>query len=106
MNIKTPVVIYDQGDVLIFESIKIAESYLESIDIPGYLAYDCEGRLLKLIPEKQRVKIELAESESSHQHQLQQILIDFLTKLGHDFLELSQMSLGELVTKSLVYKTQ
>ena len=31
---KTPLIIYDNGDGLIFESAKIAQSYLEPIDIP------------------------------------------------------------------------
>lgn len=45
---KRPIIIYDNGDLLIFESIEKAESYLEPIDIDIYTGYDSQGHLLSL----------------------------------------------------------
>lgn len=103
---KPPIIIYDNGDLLIFESIEKAESYLEPIDIDIYTAYDCEGHLLFLIEQGERVTIRLAETEPNHVNELRHVLIDFLSRIGNEYDELSKALLEELIVKSLEYKTQ
>ncbi|MFM6268229.1 MAG: hypothetical protein ACKPGT_03580 [Microcystis sp.] len=101
-----PIIVYDNGDLLIFESNRIAESYLEPIDIDVYTAYDCKGHLLKLMIQNNRVIIQLAEREPNHINELRQILIGFMLRLGVQSDWLSNASLQDLIIKSLEYKTQ
>jgi hypothetical protein len=78
---KPPIIIYDNGDLLIFESIDKAESYLEPIDIDIYTGYDCEGHLLSLTEQGDRVTIRLAETEPNHFNELRHVLIEFLSRI-------------------------
>lgn len=43
-----PLFVIDDGDVLMFRSATALEQYVESPDIPGYKAFDAEGRRLSL----------------------------------------------------------
>jgi hypothetical protein len=103
---KTPIIIYDKGDVLIFESIEIAESYIEPLDIDAYIAYDAEGRLLRLIDKGNKVSIKSAETVPTHIDELKQVLITFLNRIGVSKDWLLQASMTELLAQGLLYKTQ
>ncbi|NJN13092.1 MAG: hypothetical protein HC815_36295 [Richelia sp. RM1_1_1] len=103
---KVPIIVYDDGDVLIFESVDLAENYLEPFDIHLYKAYDSEGHLLHLTPDGNIVSIELAETEPNHTNNLRQVIFEFLLKVGIQKDWLLQASLEDLILKSLEFKTQ
>ena len=49
---KPPIIIDEHGDVEVYNSVEEAAMNLEAIDVENneYIAYDSEGRLLRLIP--------------------------------------------------------
>jgi hypothetical protein len=106
---KAPVILSNYGDVLIFDSIEKAERYIEPIDVTNneYIAYDSEGRLLRLVEQSRyRVIVEPVESDPSHRGELREILVDFLARIGVSQNWLAGASLEDLVTKGLEYKTE
>jgi hypothetical protein len=105
---KTPIIVDENGPVYIFETLKDAELYLEPIDVSNnrYVAYDSEGRLLRLRPTEPRVTIESAESIPTHSSELRAALIGYLGYFGVDKDWLAQASLKEMVEKSVDYKTK
>lgn len=46
--VKPPIIVNQQGDVMIFEDIKEAESYIEVVDVENeeYVVFDSEGLVL------------------------------------------------------------
>jgi hypothetical protein len=112
---KAPIVVYDSGDILMFESVEAAELSLEAIDVENdeYVAYDSEGRLLKLGVERikrgsgifavwlDKVVISCIETEPNHADDLRRILVDFFARIGLDQDWLSKATLKELVSKGL-----
>lgn len=106
--IKAPIIIDEHGDTSIYESVKDAELDLEAIDVKNkeYVAYDSEGRLLRLIPASvHEVTVESAEQEPNHADELRALLFDFLAYMGAPVSWLEKASLQELVERSLEYKT-
>ncbi len=114
---KAPIVVYDHGDVSIFESAEDAENYLEPIDVEReeYVAYDSEGYLLRLavnvksrriwgilpIREKGVVLQEIAPRQE-RLAELRQILKDYLSyprfKVPSDWI--AEATLEELIGKA------
>lgn len=47
---KTPIIVSENGDILIFPTVEEACAYLEPIDVRNgeYIAYDSDGQLLEL----------------------------------------------------------
>lgn len=45
---KPPLVLYDQGDLMLFESAEDLERYVESTDIIGYRVFDSNGDIVHL----------------------------------------------------------
>jgi hypothetical protein len=107
-DIRPPIIVYGDGTTDIFEFTEDAESYLEPIDVEQikHAAYDCEGRLLRLLPTSPRVTIESAELDPSHQDEVRALLANFLASLGVSEQELSNLSLEDLGASSLKYKTE
>jgi hypothetical protein len=104
-----PIIIYNFGDVLIFETVEKAERYIEPIDIDNneYIAYDSEGRLLRLIVRsRNRVHIEATEAEPNHADEVRKILIDFLAYVGLLRDRLLNATLQDLIVEGLKYKTE
>lgn len=58
MSMNDPIIIYENGDFLFFDSVREAADYLEPIDVKNneYTAYDVNGRLvdLKIVAESER----------------------------------------------------
>jgi hypothetical protein len=106
--IKPPIVVTEGGDTDVFESIRDAELYLEPIDVGDgkLVAYDSEGRLLRLIPSEPRITIECEEWEPQHAHEVHETLMEFLRSVGLPEEQLTGKSLHELVSASLKYKTK
>ena len=103
-----PIVLDENGNILIFNSRKHAEGYLEAIDVANgeYVGYDGAGRLLTLdvVPRPsgsgrgESVSIDLAEHDPAHAADLRHKLVAALrdTDLWSDALE--KAPLDELVT--------
>lgn len=100
---KPPIFIYDSGDLLIFDDIKLAETYIEPIDIECYLVYDSLGQNLSLTALGHRVSIQPAIAPVSSPISLQRVFKEFLTTMGFPERTLSQASLEELVARSLSF---
>lgn len=109
--IRLPIFVSEPLDIHVFTSREYAERYLEAIDVRDgrYTAYDSSGRLLKLsvqvVNRREVVLIEAAETESTHQAQLRDHLIAFLSAIRFEQPQLAQLSLEALVEISLKYKT-
>lgn len=117
-----PIIVDNHGDILFFASVEKAEKYLEPIDVENdeYVAYDSVGHLLNLtIQERkwretnflrffkpneytvERVIIELAEAEPTHEDQLRERLIYFFALVGEDKDWLLRATLKELVRRGI-----
>jgi hypothetical protein len=110
---KTPIIIYEHGDISFFESVQDVERYLEPIDVKNdeYIAYDSEGRLLQLSVEHRtpvdRVVLSYSETQPMHALELKQILLDFFTRVGVNKEWLSNATLEELSAEGIKnYKTR
>ncbi len=105
---KPPIIVDEDGPVYIFEALRDAELYLEPIDVKNsrYVAYDSEGRLLRLLPTEPRITIETAEAVPTHTSELREALIGYLGYVGVTQEWLATASLQELVKKGLDYKTK
>lgn len=94
-------------DVLVFSSVDGAERYLEPIDVLGeeYIAYDSEGRRLRLTAPNavDRITIGLAELAPRHSDELRATLIRLLSCSGKEVDDLQQMTLPDLVQRACRY---
>lgn len=104
--ITPPIIVDESGDIDVFETIEGAEMYLEAVDVKNqrFVAYDSEGRLLRLLPTMPKVTIEAAEGAPTHSEDARQVLIKFLTDVGTPKAGLEEESLQELVATSLNFK--
>ncbi|MDO8444575.1 MAG: hypothetical protein Q7T53_00470 [Deltaproteobacteria bacterium] len=114
---KPPIIVNDHGDISVFKTVADAENYLESPDVLAgqYVAYDSDGRLLKLNAPKQKkygllwftiisidkISISNGESQASHVEELKSILKDFLEYLGISKQWLEEASLNDLLAKCI-----
>lgn len=115
---KAPIIIDNSGDLLIFSSIEQAQQYLEPIDVHNkeYIAYDSEGRLLKLNVTREKsdlrrlptfadsgehITLQPAESEPLHAAELQSKLIQYFAQVGEARKWLRNATLAELVQKGV-----
>jgi hypothetical protein len=106
-RIKPPIIINEHGSVFLFQSVEDAEMYLEAVDVENneYVAYDSEGRLLRLVPKPpHEVIIRSAEQEPGHSDELHATLFKFLLYEGAPADRLRQASLRELVEKASGYE--
>ena len=105
--IEPPVIVDETGPIYVFESVEAAELGLEPIDVVDnrYLAFVSVGRLLRLIPTTPRITIEAAEEVPNHAERLRELLIKFLKDCRVTDSNLSDLSLPELVQKSLAFKS-
>ena len=105
--IQPPVVIDESGATDIFETAEAAEIYMEPEDVEAqrYKAFDSAGRLLRILPTTPQVTIEPAELVPTHSEQLRTLLAKFLRDCGSPDLDLSSLTLQELVQRSLKFKS-
>ena len=121
--IKEPVIVVDTGgDLCVFPDAEKAQAYLEPHDVHRgrYIAYDSEGRRLRLsverkrqtlftvlpIPPEEQVVVEPGDAEPTHSEELREQLIRALSHAGEPPDELATVSLTRLVSKALEwYKT-
>jgi len=107
---KPPIFVYEPNDLDVFESVRLAERYLEPPDVldGAYSAYDSEGRLLKLgvSDDGMRVVIHPGEPVPEHAQELRAAIIVLLSAVGVSRQWLDSASLPDLVHKALEYKTE
>lgn len=103
-----PIVVHENGDVVIFASVERAERYLEPIDVEAgrLTAYDSAGRLLRLVPTSPRITIEAAEAEPTHNEELRESLRELLSHVGVAEDQIDRMSIQEMVKRALEYKIE
>ena len=103
-----PVILSESGDVDVFDSVGDAERYLEPIDVQvgRFVAFDSEGRLLKLRPTIPRVTIDSAEETPTHVKQLSDLLRRFLAHVGVTDPGLASEPLAKLVERSVAFKVR
>jgi hypothetical protein len=117
--LKPPIIVSEPGEVLIFRSTSEVEEYIEWPDVyeSRYIAYDSEGRLLKLLspqgkkPTKfmgitsynvdEPIRIEPAEVEPGHAHELRELLREHLIHLGEPYESVLDLSLDELLAVAI-----
>lgn len=112
--IKPPIVIDQEGDVLIFRTPEEAEGYLESPDIVEgrYVAYDSEGQLLKLeapgawsilgfIVGTERVSVQPGQEQATHADALRALLVRRLASERDWREEWMRATLPELLEKAV-----
>ncbi len=95
---KPPIIIYEDGNIVFYESIKHAELSLEAIDVNNnaYIAYDSEGCLLRLSTLLRNVLILDGELETNHAEELRSRLVYYFSKDSND-QSLESASLPELI---------
>ncbi len=113
--LEPPLLLWESGDLHIFDSVPEAESWLEAVDVRDgiYRGFDARGRLLMLGTSLkvskvlgllktaiERVVISSAEEVPGHREELRGILLKFLAACGDDSEALGRMSLDELIVRA------
>lgn len=115
MVVKLPLIIYEGYDVFLFSSVKMAEDYLEPIDIKAhvYCGFDSEGRPLKFSVIRQslgwrhcfakveQVVIGIDEVKPKQETELRKVLLTLLTHAKAVPKNAEELALSELVELSL-----
>lgn len=88
------------GDLSVYDSVEWAERANDPYNAkdPCVQAYDCEGRLLRMIPDWDAscVRLEAAEDEPTHLDRVTGLLRDYLPRIGAP-AELAAGSLEEML---------
>lgn len=109
---KAPIIVDDEGDVLVFDSVKKAERYLEPIDFRhgGSPIYDSEGRLLKVTIRTHRFveRVFLSEDDHTpeHRERLRRVLMAFLRRVSRSEGSYENDTLSELVQRALPFRSE
>jgi hypothetical protein len=106
---KPPIYVYETGDLTVFTSVDDVHAHLEPVDVyeNRYVAYDSEGRLLKLSARDKSFRYPItvtAEEVPTHQTELRNLLVPFLQRLGTAQESITDAKLEELVEMSLPYR--
>src|SRR5688572_6986473 len=105
-----PLIVYDSGDILVFEDASAAASYLEPWIIESICAFDHIGNPLQGYHVRSKgldeVHFRPYENQVSGAEELKQLLSEFLASIEDlDLKWYQSLTLDELVTRSLRYKT-
>ncbi len=121
---KPPIIVIEGDDIAIYQSIEEVEQHIEPPDISAGVAYDSEGRLLKLVKQVKEeskshgllytllvrltgpiyeVKVIEIETQPKHACELREQLVRALARMGISEEFLSKASLEELVIKASEY---
>ncbi len=96
-----PIIVNDNGDVLFFRTVALAERYIEPWLLEELTAYDSQGRELNVKPNGFITSFEALETEPNHSRELEELIAGYLLKVAGRF-ELSKdwirrASLSELI---------
>ena len=110
---ESPIIAHNKGDVLVFESVELAEQYLEPIDVVNgeYAIYDSRGRRINGVIVTHRgvehVRLEPASDSGGAADELRRVLVAFLTHaLNVPDGGLHESSLEDLVKAAQQFKTK
>ena len=84
-NMKSPIIVDENGDISFYSSNEQAQSYLEPVDVKAneYVGYDADGVLLSITADDEySVRIDLRENSPLHAEILRSKLESFLLLLG------------------------
>jgi hypothetical protein len=108
--IEPPVILWNNGDIVVFETVADAQRYVEPVDVQNgeYKAFDAKGQSLELIGETRRtgrifrhesaaVVIRESQPPGPHRDELRRILVDVLIRRGTPKAELLERSLATLI---------
>jgi len=98
-EIKPPIIVVDDTDIMMFESIKEAEQGIEPVDAKAgdFVAYDAEGRVLRFDATHWRVTIKAPEDVPSGRSDLEIALRAYLKALAEPLSEDEKCDLPCLV---------
>lgn len=93
-----PIILFDDGDISLFNSIEALSLYVESPDVERYMATDSSGHLIRLEPStlagRSRVGIVPVEPVTAtltthvlEEAQFRRRLVEFLRRFTNDFDE-------------------
>jgi hypothetical protein len=112
VSLKPPIIVDNYGDMMVFESLTKAESYLEPIDIRNgeYIVFDSGGHILKqsVIKDfkgRERVALTLEQDYKWEGDKLKTVLIRFLSQVLKSNQSLETLSLEQLVEMIIEFKT-
>ena len=99
-----PIFVIDEDDVIVYES---AEVDLEPLDVKagGLVAYDAEGRLLRLETNRGKVSVSVAEEKPTHAPELKFALRNFLRASDEPLADDPACDLNRLVSASRKFIT-
>jgi len=105
----SPIIVYEHGDMMIFESAVLAENYIEAVDVGNneYIVYDSQGTLLNIGIDSQTSQVIITDNATNikQPEQLQEILIDYLNIMKVDTYWIQNATLYDLVAQALhLYK--
>lgn len=98
-----PIFVIEGDDVIVYESVEVD---LEPFDVqPGLVAYDAEGRLLRLEINRGQVIVSVAEEKPTHATDLEFALRNFLKATGEPLADDAACDLKCLVNASRKFIT-
>lgn len=110
---KPPIYVYEPNDLDVFESLELAERYIEAIDVKNneYEYFDSEGRKLEASVYLDDRGIEMcrildSEKYEPEPHRLKSLILDMLISLGYDKNIVGFWMLDQLVAESLRFKNK
>ena len=105
---KPPIIINENGDISIYDSLEKAELDIEPPDVKNniYTIYDSEGLMLipVVVDDPIYDVIKIYASDEKRPLELIETLIDFFSEIGHDSLILKTMTLDDLVKLRMEYE--
>ena len=114
---RPPIIVIENGDVTIFESVEKAQNGLEPIDVKNgeYVTYDRDGRLLHLavvriempsyfgkVKSIEGVEISEAGDGAGSALELRNTLVNFFKKTSVDDRGYEELELSDLVNKAII----
>lgn len=107
-HIELPIIVSNNGDAEIFESVVAVQDYLEVADVldEQYSAYDSKGRILPLLVQNGKVIVQNDDSQRCDADELRRILTRYLTGVKIPTEWLNQATLEQLVERRMAFDQQ
>jgi hypothetical protein len=100
---RPPIIADNRGDVLVFDTVAAAESYMEPVDVRNdeYIVFDSEGRFLTPSVESarrgERTLLKDAEPTPAHASEARKTLLQVLMRSSRSAPGMEQMTLAQLI---------
>lgn len=111
MAITEPIFAYDPADLLVFETVRKAERYIEPIDAKDNKYFDADGQILTVLIEKdfkgiERTIIKESDAPQYDKTELRRIILDTLEYVNYSRQEIENKTFSELIDEILKFKTE